>query len=180
MARNSVDDFISNQKKAFKKLPKRVRDEINKSQDARLASLVFATNRCESPIEQLLMIYLYDLETELRTELGDMELRTHVKSSAQENVVVNGKRYRLDFFIECTVGDTNHKFAIECDGHDFHEKTKEQAARDKSKDRNLASEGYTVIRFTGAEIWDRPVRCISEISDIIYTKTGLKDYWDSV
>ena len=45
---------------------------------------------------------------------------------------------------------------IECDGHDYHERTKEQAARDKKRDRFFASKGYKVLRFTGSEIWADP------------------------
>lgn len=44
---------------------------------------------------------------------------------------------------------------VECDGHEFHERTKEQAARDRSRDRRLQSAGYTVFRFTGAEIYSQ-------------------------
>lgn len=42
--------------------------------------------------------------------------------------------------------------AVECDGHDFHERNKEQVAIDKSRDRELASMGIQVMHFTGSEI----------------------------
>lgn len=45
------------------------------------------------------------------------------------------------------------KMIVECDGHDFHEKTKEQAKRDKSRDRTLQSLGFPVYHYTGSEIW---------------------------
>lgn len=57
--------------------------------------------------------------------------------------------YRADFVVS-TMGES---FIVECDGHDFHEKTKEQAARDKKRDRYLQGRGYKVFRFTGSEIW---------------------------
>lgn len=41
---------------------------------------------------------------------------------------------------------------IECDGHEFHERTKEQAARDRQRDREIQSAGIPVLRFTGSEI----------------------------
>lgn len=44
------------------------------------------------------------------------------------------------------------RIAIECDGHDFHERTPEQAQRDKSRDRFLSEQGWIVLRFTGREI----------------------------
>lgn len=58
-------------------------------------------------------------------------------------------RYTVDFMIEYF----GERFTIECDGHDFHERTKYQAARDKSRDRFIQSKGFKVFRFTGSEIW---------------------------
>src|SRR5690625_4144124 len=98
----------------------------------------------------------------------------------QKEVVVNDRKYRLDFLIECNMSDKKHKFAIECDGHDFHEKTKEQAARDKARERNLMSGGYKIIRFTGLEIWEDAVKCSSEIINIIYNVAGLDDYYNKL
>ena len=57
--------------------------------------------------------------------------------------------------------------AIECDGHKFHERTKEQAARDRSRDRTLMKHGFRVVRFTGSEIWHRANECAQEICDIL-------------
>jgi len=48
---------------------------------------------------------------------------------------------------------------IECDGHDYHERTKEQARRDKERDRTLQSFGYLVYRYTGSEIWEDVFKC---------------------
>lgn len=60
--------------------------------------------------------------------------------------------------------DKHNRFlAIECDGHDFHEKTKAQAIRDKSRDRTLLINGIPSMRFTGSEIWKDPFACVSEV-----------------
>jgi len=58
--------------------------------------------------------------------------------------------------------------AVECDGHDFHERTKEQAARDRSRDRALQAAGYTVMRFTGSELYRDPMKCVREVLDWAY------------
>lgn len=55
------------------------------------------------------------------------------------------------------------RLIVECDGHDFHERTKEQAARDRSRDRQAQYEGLPVFRFTGAELWDDPLGCADEV-----------------
>lgn len=62
--------------------------------------------------------------------------------------------------------------AIECDGHDFHEKTKEQAARDKARDRAITAAGYSVMRFTGSEIWRDPFACAEEAISHAYNQIG--------
>lgn len=54
-------------------------------------------------------------------------------------------------------------FVVECDGHDFHERTKGQAARDRSRDRALQGFGATVLRFTGSEIVSDPRGCAGEV-----------------
>ena len=61
--------------------------------------------------------------------------------------------------------------AIECDGHDFHEKTKEQAQRDKEKDRILQANGWLIARFTGSEIYKKDVYdLLFEIDNITFSK----------
>lgn len=54
---------------------------------------------------------------------------------------------------------------VECDGHDFHERTKEQAAKDRSRDRDWQIKGFGVLRFTGSELHRDPLKCAREVSD---------------
>jgi very-short-patch-repair endonuclease len=63
------------------------------------------------------------------------------------------------------------RLVVECDGHDFHERTKEQAANDRGRDRALQERGYVVFRFTGAEIWRDPIACVSQVSDWLDSKS---------
>ena len=62
--------------------------------------------------------------------------------------------------------------AIECDGHDFHERTKEQAERDRSRDRWMIANGVQVIRFTGREIWRDPEECARQIGSVLCQLAG--------
>lgn len=57
------------------------------------------------------------------------------------------------------------ELVIECDGHDFHERTKEQAARDRSRDRAVTLNRRTIMRFTGSELWRDPMGCALEVYD---------------
>lgn len=54
---------------------------------------------------------------------------------------------------------------VECDGHNSHERNKEQAARDRSRDRWAVQSGYAIFRFTGSEIWRDPLGCALQITD---------------
>lgn len=85
-------------------------------------------------------------------------------------------RFRVDFAL---LGE-HCKIAVECDGHDFHEKTKHQAARDKSRDRELAAAGFTVLRFTGSEIWADPIACATQAVDLacLHWNDAMELYWN--
>jgi very-short-patch-repair endonuclease len=73
--------------------------------------------------------------------------------------------YRVDFLLVLKDGEDFRAIAVECDGHDFHEKTREQVARDKKRDRALLSLGVPVFRFSGSEIWARNHGLLAEITD---------------
>ena len=109
--------------------------------------------RCESPIEEILCGALV-IARHLCQRIGrpfDFEQQAKV-----------GK-YRVDFL--CDAGRI--KFAVECDGHDFHEKTRKQAARDRARDRFLAIEGIHTLRFTGSEIYSQTDQCMNEIQAFV-------------
>lgn len=59
----------------------------------------------------------------------------------------------------------NVEVLVECDGHDFHSRTKEQAERDRSRDRMLQRLGYDVLRYTGSEIWKDSLVCAQGVLD---------------
>lgn len=52
---------------------------------------------------------------------------------------------------------------VEADGHDYHEKTKAQAAHDRRRDRYMTLHGYRVLRFTGSEIHRDSAACAKEV-----------------
>lgn len=67
---------------------------------------------------------------------------------------------------------------IECDGHDFHEKTKEQASSDKKRDRELTKLNIPFLRFTGTDILHDAATAVSEIMEIVDKRgTILEDHW---
>ena len=89
--------------------------------------------------------------------------RADLKNVCAQQVKVGS--YKVDFLFAAQMSD-NEPFcliAVECDGHQFHEKTKQQAARDKARDRELMSYGVKVFRFAGSEIWKDPGACADEV-----------------
>lgn len=74
--------------------------------------------------------------------------------------------YRTDFALTSIHPEDHHSIPwlviVEVDGHDYHERTKEQAARDKRRDRFFSTRGATVLRYTGSEIYRNADRCANE------------------
>jgi len=86
--------------------------------------------------------------------------------------------YKADFLITC-LGFKNTsdgaslrrlEIVVECDGHDYHERTKQQASSDKKRDRCMTGLGYTVLRFTGSDIYKDPMKCAEEVYEIAKRK----------
>ena len=88
--------------------------------------------------------------------------------------------YRVDFLLRF---DHHHwlpqarktSIIIEADGHEFHERTPEQAERDRSRDRELTTAGATVFRFTGREIMRDPDGCARQIWRYARSKRAADD-----
>lgn len=76
--------------------------------------------------------------------------------------------YKADFLAWFVCGREVQGVAIECDGHDFHEKTKEQATRDKARDRSFLTAGFPVARFSGSEIYRNAAGCVADLHEPLF------------
>lgn len=136
---------------------KKVANEVIISLD----KFVDAISDCESPIEELMGIALKKRE--------EREGLLPLFISPQWKVETKDKNFRIDFILARVDSitddglDEHVKIAIECDGHEFHEKTKEQAQHDKQRDRLLTELGFKVLRFTGSEIYRDADACAAEV-----------------
>lgn len=159
------DDWDVSAFEVARKLKPRVKEYFDKQMEEIATDYLTSISACESPIEQLLGLALKDYEKifNIKAELGVYTI------DPQYEIECFGKKYRVDFYITAMRNDKLKCVIVECDGYDFHEKTKEQATRDKQRDRFLTKAGYTVIRFTGSEIWDNPQKCVREIIDILFS-----------
>jgi hypothetical protein len=89
----------------------------------------------------------------------------------QLQVAAGGREYRIDLAMWIRHGRNSVAVAVELDGHDFHERTKEQAEADKRRDRDLQAIGWRVVRFTGSQVLRDPVEVVDEILGFAATVT---------
>jgi very-short-patch-repair endonuclease len=122
-----------------------------------MAKAIEIMSRSESPIEKIMAITLFHLFNVNRPRFRKWE----TKNYSQKTFDLDGKNYRTDFYFEAInlEGKEVLKLIIECDGYDFHEKTKEQAQKDKERDRIFTKNGFKILRFTGSEIYKDPLKC---------------------
>lgn len=119
---------------------------------------------CKSPIEQILKFALdilifcndncpydifpqYEIKIETKKYVSDFALYKNTDSNGEYVDIENAEKILL----------------IECDGHDFHKKTKEQVKHDNEKDMSLKIAGYDVLHFSGSQIYNEPYKCAVEI-----------------
>lgn len=78
----------------------------------------------------------------------------------------SGKTYYPDFSFVFVVNHgikyDNLKLLIELDGHIWHEKNPDQVERDKIRERELIDNGYTILRFSGREVYRNPFKVVQE------------------
>ena len=130
--------------------------------------------RCESPIEQLMYFALDDMVRFDNGFLCYQNIPGQVILQQQPTIKTPKGEFRPDFLVTAQIQDKEARIAIECDGHDYHERTKEQAAYDKARDRALTAAGYTMLRFTGSEIWRDPTACAEEVSHVLTELTSVR------
>lgn len=75
--------------------------------------------------------------------------------------------YKADFLLWFHMGRHIGGIAVECDGHAFHEKNKEQASRDKARDRTFLKAGFPVMRFSGSDIFKDPLACAADVREAL-------------
>jgi very-short-patch-repair endonuclease len=79
------------------------------------------------------------------------------------------ENYIADFLISFCLLSGNIDYIIEIDGHDWHEKTKEQSSRDKKRDRKMQSLFNTVFRYTGSDVYTDTYGSVKDAMECILT-----------
>lgn len=134
---------------------------------------------CEYKLSDNCLTCIFELQSPLERKLFIEFKRKFIRFNPQyalnwkgENISVSGKSYDnpknnfkdvltvVDFYIE----KKGVKLCVYTDGHSFHEKTEEQAQRDKRIDRKLQEFGYTVLRYTGKDVRENVESILTEIN----------------
>lgn len=119
----------------------------------------------ESPIEKIMLEAIVALLWSANGCLPSINGKPGIRNQFASEITITTQAqigsYRVDFLVVNLT--TDRKVVVECDGHEFHERTKEQAAHDRKRDRELQADGYLVLRYTGSEIWRDPVGCAADI-----------------
>jgi very-short-patch-repair endonuclease len=88
-----------------------------------------------------------------------------------QSISIEGKSYNnpqnnfkdvltvVDFFIE----KRGVKLCVYTDGHSYHERTEDQATRDRNIDRKLQELGFQVLRYTGKEVNENIGKILTDI-----------------
>jgi very-short-patch-repair endonuclease len=112
-----------------------------------------------SPIEQLFL---------MEWQYQRMDEQLGVSAAPQHEVPTQ----RGNFVVDLLIKDRQTgrpRLIVELDGHDFHEKTKEQVAADKSRERAIVRSGIRVMRFSGSEVFRNTRACVVEVADFLKT-----------
>lgn len=150
-----------------------------------ISALEILFNKCESPVERyFLMTYVERWRPQLVLDPGNPENAFLMEDNGPESdyvsmfpqMVLGGKRkrYRADFLCLCMTQQNDQpkrSVVVELDGHDFHERTKEQAKRDRARDREMLRRGFYVLRFTGSEVYENAAGAVDEARTFVLEGT---------
>lgn len=113
-------------------------------------SMIDACEEFKSPIEKIMY-------------LGLMQLAF---SYGAFNFTIYPQQKILDYTVDFLIVYGDKYIVIECDGHEWHEKTKEQASKDKKRDRELQKEGYIVFRYSGSDVNKEPEKVCYDVQKV--------------
>lgn len=151
-----------------------------------MADLRAAEKLCDpkSPLERVLLRALMDhcwpsiLDPDVDGNI--LADHPHMRLRIQERK----HRYTADFGLHVRApGLGELSVAIECDGHAFHDQTKEDAARDRTRDRHFQGIGWLIARFPGWQVNANPRWCAERVADMVTdayahrVKMGAETLW---
>lgn len=81
--------------------------------------------------------------------------------------------YQSDYLIDVKAPGSRHvvRGTLECDGHAYHDKTKEQASHDRKRDREMQAKGIMVLRYTASDIEEDAAACCRSAINILLQRS---------
>jgi very-short-patch-repair endonuclease len=126
----------------------------------------------QSPIEDLFFIAFNAMAESSFSEVNPPYLFNNIDAttSCGRGVYIKPQykinKYKVDFMIH-SHGIAPEEYCtpvvIELDGHDFHDKNKQQRAYEKSRDRHIVKSGFRILHYTGSEIFADPFKAAYEV-----------------
>lgn len=149
--------------------------------------LIEVFKMCKSPIEQYFLAAMIYIVKDRYMDVVVAGESLYLEKDAISSFYIYPQKqigdFRVDFLlsmyeIQSTPQDNpkhkesfkikdESKLVVECDGHDFHEKTKKQASCDKKRDRTLQACGFPVFRYSGSDIYKNAIKCANECMDYL-------------
>ena len=156
----------------YKKLPERVQEMIFVANEVwkGKGNIAYCTTPKLTPIEQMFNVAW---EITIDKEIAKEGFEKYIYLDPQNTIETNGHKYIADFVYtpEIQLNDYakqgKRKLVIECDGHEFHQKNKEQVIKDNQREYDLKMAGYDVLRFSGSEIYNTPYGCAEKTLNYI-------------
>jgi very-short-patch-repair endonuclease len=141
-----------------------------------------------SPIEQIFYIACHVLCAAAHTQINPEPWRDS-KGNDQAGIgiymspQVKIGKYKVDFLFSFNNQGPKEFYPdliVELDGHDFHDKDKNQRAYEKARDRYLVKNGYKVLHFTGSEVVKEPYKVAHEALEMIgaFIGSGVSEEYD--
>lgn len=149
-------------------MPQNLVDLWQKNLNALNNLLIEDLSKTESPIEKM---FLMEFNLIKLIKPDKLPPESYFELIPQAQIVKGSHKYRVDFKIDVDLLDrvgmpespTETIIFIELDGHDFHEKTKQQATNDKIRERALSDKCDALLRYTGSEVYQNPYQIVSDV-----------------
>lgn len=123
---------------------------------------------CQSPIEEIMFAALVMKSIDFEKD------HVYYKICPIPQYQTEVDNYVSDFSVELLnylTGKPITSVLVECDGHNYHEVTKQQVTKRNERDLNLKKAGYDILHFSGSQIYNEPMKCAEDIFEYLVSKT---------
>lgn len=167
-----MNEFLQREVEEFDRLPMRCKEMFFECLNdysfphETLTICCIPDKECNSPIEK---IFYMSMNIVIIKYGIDMYL------IPQYEVVTDTKKYITDFTFLYRESGSNEDYSetniiVECDGHNYHKRTKEQISYENNRELEIKNKGYDIIHFSGSQIYNNPYGCAERTIDYILNK----------